>query len=149
MYLQWLHSRFNKHTYICMSYLHTYIHTYVNTYIPTYMHTYVHRYIYTYLHRPIARGFGRFRRTALPKKSRVHYLVIKGPLLKHKVHLLKQKVHYLNHIILSIIYLSAFDCLSKILRIFSVKYAHDLCSVIGYGFINFDCGFLLMFQLCM
>ena len=30
--------------------------------------------------RPVARGFGRFGRTALTKKLKVHYLVMKGPL---------------------------------------------------------------------
>ena len=49
---------------------------------------YIH--IYIYIYRPIARGSVGSKEP--PSQRKVHYLVMKGPLFKNKVHLLKQKV---------------------------------------------------------
>ena len=58
---------------------------------------YIRSYVYMLL-RPVARGSS-VGSEEPPSQREVHYLVMKGPLLKNKVHLLKQKVHCYNYTI--------------------------------------------------
>ena len=51
---------------------------------------YIHICVHVY-DRPVARG-GSVGSEELPSQRKVHYLVMKGPLFKKKVHVLKQKV---------------------------------------------------------